>query len=303
MQLDDVDLALLEALRKDGRESFEGLGTMVGLSRTAARARVQRMLESGILRVEAIVHPAVPGYTTFAHVSVHVDGADARAIAERIATFDNAPFVSLVAGRAALIAELRTGNLGEMESAIASMRDLEGVVGVDSLVYTDVVKDSHLPLGGPHAFQEFDLDAVDVKLLEMLREDARIPYADLAEGVGLSRAATRARMLRLLADGVVVVKGLVSPTAVGISQMCGFQVQLSVRGDDIAAVIAKSEAVDFMARTIGRCDLVGTMISRSRSEIFDALDEIRRLDGVRSVEAWWHLELVKERYSPRLTRA
>ncbi|WP_435743126.1 Lrp/AsnC family transcriptional regulator [Nocardioides sp. SYSU DS0663] len=303
MQLDDVDLALLEALRADGRVSYEGLGTLVGLSRTAARARVQRMLELGIVRVEAIVHPVVRGYTTFAHLSVHTDGACVQTLAARIASFDNAPFVSVVAGRPSLIAEVRTGDLGEMETAIASVRDLDGVVGVDTLLYTDVVKDSHLPLGGPHAFEEFDLDAVDLKLLDLLRQDARTPYADLAEGVGLSRAATRARMLRLLADNVVVVKGLVSPTAVGIDQMCGFQVQLERRGDDVAEIVAKLETVDFMARTIGRCDLVGTMISRSAAEISGALDGIRMLDGVRSVEAWWHLALVKERYSPPLTRA
>lgn len=300
MQLDDADLALLAKLRADGRASYEGLGAVVGLSRTAARARIQRMFEAGIVRVEAVVHPAVSGYATLAHLSVRADGASSRAVAECIAAFDNAPFVSIVAGGASLVAELRTRDLGTMEAAIAEVRDLPGVVGVDTVLYTDVVKDSHLPSGRPHAFEGFALDDVDLTLLKLLQDDARMPYAELAGRIGRSRAATRARVLRLLAEGVVVVKGLVSPTAVGITQMCGFQVRLAGAAHDAAAAIAELEAVDFLARTIGRCDLVGTMIARSRTDVSEALDQVRQLAQVRAVEAWWHIELVKERYTPWL---
>jgi hypothetical protein len=83
--------------------------------------------------------------------------------------------------------------------------------------------------------------------------------------------------------------------------MCGFQVFLSRDAEEAVAAIAGLAAVDFMARTIGRCDLIGTMIAGGRTEIAAALDQIRLLPGVRAVEAWWHLELVKERYSPQVT--
>ncbi|MGH3358501.1 MAG: Lrp/AsnC family transcriptional regulator [Nocardioidaceae bacterium] len=299
MALDEADLALLEELRGDGRASYERLGSLVGLSRTAARARVHRMLESGSVRVEAVAHPGVYGYFTFSHVSVTLDGASAQTVAASIARMDHAPLVSIVAGRASLIAELRTRDLGEMEHAIDGIRAIDGVVALDVVLYTDVVKDSHLPLGGPHSFEEFHIDDTDRRILDLLMDDARMPYADLAADIGLSRAATRARVLRLLRDGVVVVKGMVNPTAVGINQMCGFEVTMSDVSEDVTGVVANLDAVDFLARTIGRCDLIGTLIARGRSDVREALDEVRALEGVRRVEAWWHLELVKERYSPR----
>lgn len=298
MTLDEFDLALLERLSADGRVSFERLGSQVGLSRTAARARIQRLLDSETIRVEAIAHPVVHGHRTFAHVSVTTGGTSVRSVARRIADFPFAPFVSIVAGRFSMIAELRTRDLGTMEGAIEKIRTLPGVLALDTVVYTDVVKDSHLPLGGPHAFVPFDLDDVDHHLLGLLQREARMAYADLAAQVGLSRAATRARVLRLLEEGVVVIKGLVNPTAVGITDMCGFQVYLTGDAHDVAPTIAKLAAVDFLARTVGRCDVIGTMIARGRGEIATALDGVRLLSGVRAVEAWWHLELVKERYSP-----
>jgi DNA-binding Lrp family transcriptional regulator len=299
VSFDELDLALITALANDGRLPFERLGAQVGLSRTAARARVQRLVEAGTVEFEAIVHPAVDGYRTFAHVSITTGRTPVRDVAQQIAEHSFAPFVSIVAGRFSLIAELRTGDLGSMEEAIEEIRVLPGVLGLDTLVYTDVVKDSHLPLGEPHAFVPFNLDDLDRELLALLRRDARMPYADLAEVVGLSRAATRARVLRLLEQGVVVIKGLVNPTAVGITEMCGFQVFVSRDTDEVVSKIAALGEVDFMARTIGRCDVLGTMIASGRAEIAAALDEIRMLPRVRGVEAWWHLELVKERYSPQ----
>ena len=298
MALDEADVALLEELKRDGRASYERLGSNVGLSRTAARARLQKLIEAGTVRIEAIAHPAVAGYGTFAHVSIVTDGVPEREVALQIAAFDNAPFVSVVAGRFSLIAELRTRDLGEMDRAVAKVRNIPGVCSLDTVIYTDIVKDSHLPLGRPDAFKSFDLDEIDRKLLALLQADPRMPYADLADRVGLSRAATRARVLRLLDDGVVVVKGLVNPTAAGITQMCGFQVHLGPGSEHAAATIAAMESVDFVARALGRCDIIGTMIARSRSEVSAALNKIRSLDGVRAVEAWWHLELIKERYSP-----
>lgn len=299
MALDQVDLALLDELKRDGRAPFETLGSRVGLSRTAARARVQKILDSGVVTIEAIVHPVVDGLATFAHVSIVTDGRAARSVADEIAGLDNAPFVSVVAGRFSVIAEQRTSDLGQMEARVAQVRDIAGVASIDTVLYTDVVKDSHLPLGGPHAFRQFDLDDVDRRLLSLLQTEARMPYADLADHVGLSRGATRARVLRMLNDGVVVVTGMTNATAFGITQMCGFQINLDREGSAAVEKMASLRDVDFLARTLGRCDVIGTIIARNRVDMHQVLDEIRAFDGVRDMEAWSHLELVKERYSPR----
>ena len=299
MALDQVDLALLDELKHDGRAPFETLGARVGLSRTAARARVQKILDSGVVTIEAIVHPVVDGLATFAHVSIVTDGRAARSVADEIAGLDNAPFVSVVAGRFSVIAEQRTSDLGQMEERVAQVRDIAGVASIDTVLYTDVVKDSHLPLGGPHAFRQFDLDHVDRRLLTLLQTEPRMPYADLADHVGLSRGATRARVLRMLKDGVVVVTGMTNATAFGITQMCGFQVNLDREGSAAVERIASLRDVDFLARTLGRCDVIGTIIARNRVDMHQVLDEIRAYDGVRDMEAWSHLELVKERYSPQ----
>jgi DNA-binding Lrp family transcriptional regulator len=299
MDLDEFDLALIEQLRMDGRVSFEALGARVGLSRTAARARVQKIFESGVLRVAAMVHPDIEGIRAFGHVSVAVEGAATADVAQAIAALGDAPFVSIVSGRYSIIAELRTSDLVQLSSAVATIRGIAGTRAVDTVLYTQLLKEPHLPPLRPGDADLAGIDDVDRKLLDLLRQDGRMPYADLADQVGLSPGATRARVLRLLESGVVAVTGLVNPTAFGMTQMCGFQLNLEDDGATALAALHKLDAVDFLARTLGRCDVIGTLITRTRGETIEALDHIRAMRGVRDVESWTHLELVKERYDHR----
>ena len=59
------------------------------------------------------------------------------------------------------------------------------------------------------------LDDTDRQLIEALQRDGRASYADLAELVTLSPAATRLRVQRLLDAGVVKVVGVTDPLALG----------------------------------------------------------------------------------------
>jgi DNA-binding Lrp family transcriptional regulator len=130
-----------------------------------------------------------------------------------------------------------------------------------------------------------------------------MPYADLAEAVQLSSGATRARVLRMLRDSVVAVTGMINATTMGFTQMCGFQVHLADNGRSATDAVAALPQVDFLARTLGRSDLIGTVIATSRQDVHRTLDTIRTFPGVRTVEAWYHLDLIKEWYEPRTSAA
>ncbi|MFD0428940.1 Lrp/AsnC family transcriptional regulator [Streptomyces zhihengii] len=184
MDLDRIDLAVVRELQTDGRLAYETLAQRVGLSRPATRARVQRLLESGAVRVVAVVHPEVRGLTASAHLSVGTDGP-AEEVARRIAAMREAPFVSLIAGRHAVMAELRTEGFDALDTAIARVRALPGVAALDPLTGVRHLKDPYLLTRSPSAGE---LDGTDRRILAELERDGRLPFADLAERVGLSPA-------------------------------------------------------------------------------------------------------------------
>lgn len=292
MDLDHIDLAVVRALQTDGRLTYETLAQRVGLSRPATRARVQRLLDSGAVRVVAVVHPAVRGLTAAAHLAVDVHG-EARRVAQEIAAMPQAPFVTLTAGQRAVMAELRTEGFGELDRAIERVRALPDVSAVDALISTRQLKDPYLLAGDPTVS---DLDDTDLLILDELERDGRLPFAELAARVGLSAGATRARTLRLLDGGVVKVLALVRPEVLGLGYLCGFAVRLAGERDKVARTLLGLERISFLSACVGRADLVGTITAESLVAVRATLDEVRTCPGVRGVESWMHLELIKERY-------
>ncbi|MGX4690069.1 Lrp/AsnC family transcriptional regulator [Streptomyces sp. JNUCC 63] len=292
MDLDPIDLAVVRALQTDGRLTYETLAQRAGLSRPATRARVQRLLDSGAVRVVAVVHPAVRGLTASAHLSVDVHG-EARRVAREIAAMPQAPFVTLTAGQRAVMAELRTEGFDELSRAIERVRALPGVSAVDPLISMRQLKDPYLLAGEPTVS---DLDETDLLILDELERDGRLPFAELAERVGLSAGATRARTLRLLDGGVVKVLALVRPEVLGLGYLCGFAVRLAGERDKVVPTLLGLERISFLSTCVGRAELIGTITAESLAAVRATLDDMRACAGVRGVESWVHLELIKERY-------
>mgnify|MGYP002700789266 CR=1 FL=1 len=72
--LDDVDRAIISELQVDGRMSYAELGPKVGLSQAAARQRVNRLTERGVMQIVAVTDPLSLGLTTQAMVGITVVG-------------------------------------------------------------------------------------------------------------------------------------------------------------------------------------------------------------------------------------
>ncbi len=292
LDVDAIDRVLLAALRVDGRLTYEALAARAGLSRTAARARVRSLTRSGALRVIGVVHPAVFGLHVIAHVGIDITTA-AAAVAVAVTELEEAPFVSVVSGRFGVVAELRTSTTDTLDASLDRVRAVDGVRSVETATYTSIYKSPHFPTRDYHAVE---LDHVDRSLLARLQEDGRVPFAELAAQVQMSPGAVRTRVLRLMDHGVVRVRGMTSTRVMGLSEMCGFSVwasgALAAAIEDVAAL----PRVEYLAATVGRCDLVGTVVAGTLADVADVVDVIRTLPSVRRVETWTHMRLVKENY-------
>jgi len=297
MKLDEVDAQLVETLREDGRASFETLAGRTGLSRKVARSRVLRLFEEGVLRVVATVRPEYDGVHAIAHLSVGVVAARRDEVAQALAAYDESAFVSIVSGGAGVVAEIRTSDLVRLRAVVEQARSIAGVRRLETLVYAGVAKEPHLP--PPLAEEQAlpTLDDLDRMLVRLLRADGRASYAELAGRVGLSAAATRARVRHLLEGGVIRIVALVNPTKLGRSFMTGFSLELDGPAGPVERRLTEIGAVDFLARTLGGSDLIGTIVTSTPEDTIDVLDRIGTIEGIAEMRTWTHLRLVQERYA------
>jgi DNA-binding Lrp family transcriptional regulator len=290
--VDALDEAIVELLETDGRLTHREIAETVGTSRSAAAMRLQRLMESGLVTVRGVVHPAVLGRTHLAHVTIEVDGG-AVELAERVCARDDAAFVSLVTGRPAVVLELRNGSSAAIDRAVTDLRVEPGVRRVETLSYLEVLRDVVGPVGRMSA----EVDDTDLRLLAALQEDGRASYVALAELVGLSAPAVRRRVQSLQRERLIKVGALVRQSGQDRQAMMGLGLNLAGDPQPVVALLSGLPQITFVARTLGRFDILAEVRALTGSDLVDALDVVRRSPHVRTVESWTHLRVVKETYA------
>jgi DNA-binding Lrp family transcriptional regulator len=293
--MDEVDEAIVALLEVDGRLTHRDIARAIGLSRSSAAIRVQRLFTSGQVVVRGVVHPAVIGRGSLAHVGLAVRGRAAPLAAE-IARRDDVPFLSLSSGQYGLVAEVRAASPRDVDRTISELRSLDGVMGVDTLTYVEVVRDVIGPVGDVST----DVDAVDLALLRALQDDGRASYVDLAEVVGLSAAGARRRVVRLVESQVVRVGAVVRHSGQDRQSAMGVGIRLAGDHHQVVDELKAMSSVIFVARTLGRFDVLVTVRAFAAAQLVELLDTVRALPGVNGIDSWAHLEVVKESYASGL---
>ena len=96
-QLDDISRAIIEHLQADGRRSYADIGKAVGLSETAVRNRVQRLVDAGVMQIVAVTDPLQLGFARQAMVGIRTSG-DSTRIAAEVSALPEVTYVVLTAG-------------------------------------------------------------------------------------------------------------------------------------------------------------------------------------------------------------
>jgi len=106
--LDDVDTALLRALERDGRASIRALAEQLHISRTNAYARVQRLIDDGVITgFAARVDPARAGLGTSAYLSIAIEQNTWREVSARLQEVPYVAHLCLLAGDHDVLALIR----------------------------------------------------------------------------------------------------------------------------------------------------------------------------------------------------
>ena len=142
------------------------------------------------------------------------------------------------------------------------------------------------------------LDDVSKAIIEQLQQDGRRPYAAIGKAVGLSEAAVRHRVQRLLDSGVMQVVAVTNPLQVGFPRAA--MIGITVEGD-LEAVAAEVEAlpeVDYLVICAGGFDLMAELVAEDDDHLLEILNRrIRPIAGVKRTETFVYLQLRKQIYT------
>ena len=141
------------------------------------------------------------------------------------------------------------------------------------------------------------LDDIDKRIIEQLQQDGRRPYTQMAPAVGLSEAAVRQRVQRLIDGGVMQIVAVTDPRVMGYSRQA--MIGVNVTGDTrtVADQLSELPEVEYVVLTAGAHDLLVEVVVVDDEHLLDVLnDKIRTIEGVRQTEAYIYLRIHKETY-------
>lgn len=129
-----------------------------------------------------------------------------------------------------------------------------------------------------------ELDSMDEEILNLLQEDAKLPYAEIAEELGISSSGVHKRIKRLQEGGVIQrFVTIVDPKKIGkkLKAFIGVATE-SGRCSDVRPKLIDRPDILEVHEMAGEHDLFLKLITEDTEKLNEILHEIDRISGVGS---------------------
>jgi Lrp/AsnC family transcriptional regulator for asnA, asnC and gidA len=149
-----------------------------------------------------------------------------------------------------------------------------------------------------HRGRAFPLDDAAKGIIEQLQQDGRRPYAAIGKAVGLSEAAVRQRVQRLVDTGVIQIVAVTDPMQVGFPRAAMLGIRVDGDIPQVADALAELDEVDYVVITAGTFDILAEVVCEDDDHLLEIMNnKIRSIPGVRSTETFVYLKLRKQIYT------
>jgi Lrp/AsnC family transcriptional regulator for asnA, asnC and gidA len=138
-RIDDVDRGIIEALQRNGRESFRHIARGLGVSEATVRARYARLCEADILQVTGVTNPLGLGFDAQAMIAVRTAGPPGP-VADEISGWPESAYVVVTAGHFDLLVEVVCADRAHLLDVANRLRALDDVVSTETFLYLELWK-------------------------------------------------------------------------------------------------------------------------------------------------------------------
>ncbi|HEV7192111.1 MAG TPA: Lrp/AsnC family transcriptional regulator [Jatrophihabitantaceae bacterium] len=142
------------------------------------------------------------------------------------------------------------------------------------------------------------IDETSKAIIEQLQQDGRMAYSTIGKAVGMSEAAVRQRVQKLVDGGVMQIVAVTDPMQIGFARQAMIGISASGDVEAIAAQLAEIDEVDYIVVTAGSIDLLIEVVVEDDEHLLRLVNgRIRAIKGVIKTESFLYLKLVKQTYN------
>lgn len=142
------------------------------------------------------------------------------------------------------------------------------------------------------------IDHIDRAIIACLQADSRTPSAEIARQVGVAERTVRARIDRLVSDGVLHLVAVLDPKAIGFGVTADVFLEVEIgRVQEVAQTVASLEEVGYVGLTTGDRDISLQLFAPSVDALYDFVTEkLNRIPGVLRAKTFVIPRVVKTVY-------
>lgn len=307
LTIDDLDRALVERLRRDGRESNRSLAAALGVSEITVASRLRRLETASIMRVVAMTDMEAFGFRYLVFVKIRASSRSVVKVAEELTALPEAISVTVSTGRFDAIATVVARDRAHLSRVLGV--DIPAVKGVESTRCELAIEvpryDSMWALlQAPQAPDEplsasDGVDELDVALISRLQLDARSSNRSIAKELGVSEGTIRARIKRLEEERLIRIQAVSDVIAFGIRAHAYVGIQVAAGAvAKVQAALMKYEEIAVLTRTIGEFDFFAVVAAEDREHLIGViLERISGTAGVRHTETFESWRTLKHAYT------
>lgn len=149
----------------------------------------------------------------------------------------------------------------------------------------------------------YETDKTDMKIIELLMEDGRMPAAEIARRIGdVSDRTVRYRIEQLVENSLIKVSAIVNPRKFGYSTIADVFIEVETGLiQEVAQKLTFYDRVSYIAYAIGETDVSIQVVARDTSEVYSFVtDVIGKIPGVRKTTTSIVPLIIKDVYQWRV---
>ena len=155
-----------------------------------------------------------------------------------------------------------------------------------------------MPSSEPGLTDSYSLDSTDQDIIQLLRQDGRMSFRDVAQQLQMPEATARYRVQRLLQSGVVKVLAWPDPAKLGTPNILILWLTVEhSQIETVAATLSQMDAIRFVAITTGNCNLVADVYFGAHEKLYDFFAQLYQIPGIVKCESQTVLKLLKAEYA------
>lgn len=144
--------------------------------------------------------------------------------------------------------------------------------------------------------QEID-DSINRQLIQLLNENGRRSFTELASIVGISEAAVRQRVNKLVASGAIKVVAVPDPAALGFQRKALIGIRHEGSLGPLTEKMRSLAEVSKVVVTAGGFDILIEVVCKDDEHLVNLINErIRSIEGVQTTETFVYLQEEKQSY-------